>query len=78
MFWGCFAGPEEGPSLFLEEWGSINSQKYRDKVVPRVDSTVSMKLWLSVMQDNGPAHAASMVKETSQNHSTDFLAGQLA
>ena len=64
MFWGCFAGPEKGPCLFWEkEWGSINSQKYCEKIVPLIDGMVSMRPWLSVMQDNAPAHTAAITME---------------
>ncbi|CCU81284.1 transposable element tc3 transposase [Blumeria hordei DH14] len=64
MFWGCFAGPEKGPCLFREkEWGSINSQKYCEKIVPLIDGMVSMRPWLSVMQDNASAHAIARTME---------------
>ncbi|VDB93148.1 Bgt-50517, partial [Blumeria graminis f. sp. tritici] len=55
-----FAGPEKGPCLFWEkEWCPINSQKYREKIVRLIDGIVSMRPWLSVMQDNAPAHTAN-------------------
>ncbi|VCU41062.1 Bgt-51498 [Blumeria graminis f. sp. tritici] len=64
MFWGCFAWPEKGPCLFSEKkWGSINSQKYCEKVVPLIDSMVSMRTWLSVMQDNAPTAALARTME---------------
>ncbi|VCU39638.1 Bgt-50923 [Blumeria graminis f. sp. tritici] len=60
VFTGCFAGPEKGPYLFWErEWGSINSQKYCEKIVPLVNGMVSMRPWLSVVQDNAPARTAA-------------------
>lgn len=64
MFWGCFAGPEKGPCLFWEkEWGSIDSENYCQKIVPLIDGMVSMRPWLSVMQDNAPPHAAARTME---------------
>ncbi|VDB88702.1 Bgt-50962, partial [Blumeria graminis f. sp. tritici] len=64
MFWGCFAGPEKGPCLFWEkEWGSINSPKYCEKIVLLIDGMVSMRPWLSVRQDNAPAHTAAITLE---------------
>ncbi|VDB93961.1 Bgt-20109 [Blumeria graminis f. sp. tritici] len=64
MFWGCFAGPEKGLCLFWEkECGSIISQKYCGKIVPIIDGTVSMRPWLSLMQDNASAHAAAITME---------------
>ncbi|VCU39982.1 Bgt-51059, partial [Blumeria graminis f. sp. tritici] len=59
-----FAGPEKCPCLFWEkEWGSINSQKYCEKIVPLIDGVVSMRPWLSVMQDNAPTHCAVITME---------------
>ena len=64
MFWGCFAGPEKGPCLYWEkEWGSIDSETYYQKIVPLIDGMVSMRPWLSVMQDNAPPHAAARTME---------------
>ena len=68
MFWGCFAGPEKDPCLFWEkERGSINSQNYCEEIVPLIDGLVSMRPWLSVMQDNASSHtAASTIEDMSQ------------
>ncbi|KAI0998401.1 hypothetical protein K3495_g9794 [Podosphaera aphanis] len=60
MFWGSFAGIEEGPWLFWEkEWGSITSESYSQRIVPLIDGMVSMRPWVSVMQDNAPSHSAA-------------------
>ncbi|SZF02772.1 unnamed protein product [Blumeria hordei] len=42
---------------------SINSYKHCEKIVPVIDSMVSMRPWLSAMQDNAPAHAAASTME---------------
>ncbi|KAI0993403.1 hypothetical protein K3495_g14781 [Podosphaera aphanis] len=60
MFWGSFAGIEEGPWLFWEkEWGSITSESYSQRLVPLIDGMVTMRPWVSVMQDNAPSHSAA-------------------
>ncbi|KAI0997625.1 hypothetical protein K3495_g10559 [Podosphaera aphanis] len=60
MFWGSFAGIEEGPCLFWEkEWGSITSETYPPRIVPLIDGMVTMRQWVSVMQDNPPSHSAA-------------------
>ncbi|KAI1001578.1 hypothetical protein K3495_g6625 [Podosphaera aphanis] len=67
MFWGYFMGKEEGLCLFWEkEWGSITSDSYCQRIVPLIDGTVSMRPWISVMQDNAPPHVASKTIEESQ------------
>lgn len=64
MFWGSFTGSEKGPCLFWEkEWKSIDSQKYCEKIVPLIDGMVSLRPWISVMQDNAPAHASEVTRE---------------
>lgn len=64
MFWGCFAGPEKGPCLFWEkERDSIDSENCCQKIVPLFDGMVSMRPWISVMQDNAPPHAAARTME---------------
>ncbi|VDB94937.1 Bgt-51142 [Blumeria graminis f. sp. tritici] len=64
MFWSCFVGPENSLCLLWEkEWESINSQKYCEKIVPLIDGMVSMRPWLSVMQDNAPTHTAAITME---------------
>ncbi|KAI1005319.1 hypothetical protein K3495_g2899 [Podosphaera aphanis] len=61
MFWGCIAGTEQGASLFWEEeWGTITSDNYSQRIVPLIHGMVSMKAQLSVMQDNAPAHASAV------------------
>ncbi|KAI0996134.1 hypothetical protein K3495_g12047 [Podosphaera aphanis] len=55
MFWGSFAGIEEGPCLFWEkERGSITSESYSQRIVPLIDGMVTMRPWVSVTQDNAP------------------------
>ncbi|VDB86289.1 Bgt-20554, partial [Blumeria graminis f. sp. tritici] len=63
-----FAELEKGACLFWEEeWGFINSQKYWEKIVSLINGVVSMRPWLSVMQDNPPVHtAASTMEDMSQ------------
>ena len=70
MFWGSVFGREKDPCLFWEkEWDSVDSEKYCEKIVPLIDGMVSMKLWLSVMQDNAPAHACENTMEEMQERS---------
>ncbi|KAI0999479.1 hypothetical protein K3495_g8717 [Podosphaera aphanis] len=53
IFWGSFVGSEKGPCLYWEkEWGSINSEKYCEKIIPLLDEMVATNPWLSVVQDN--------------------------
>ena len=68
MFWGCFAGSEKSPCLFWKrEWKSIDSQEYCEKIVPLIDGMVSMRPWLSLMQDNAPARkVASTMEDMNQ------------
>ncbi|KAI0994665.1 hypothetical protein K3495_g13516 [Podosphaera aphanis] len=64
MFWGSFTGKKEGPCLFWEkEWGSITSDSYCQRIVTLIDGMVSMRPWISVMQDNAPPHVASKTIE---------------
>ena len=64
MFWGSFAGIEEGPCLFWEkEWGSISSESYSQRIVLLIDGMVTMRPWVSVMQDNAPSHSAARTIE---------------
>lgn len=64
MFWGSFAGSEKGPHLFWEkEWRSINSERYCEKIVPLIAGMISLNPWLSVMQDNAPAHSSAETNE---------------
>ncbi|VDB84364.1 Bgt-51507 [Blumeria graminis f. sp. tritici] len=76
MFWGCFGGPEKGPCLFREEWGSIKPQKYCEKIVPLIDGTASMRPWLSVMQDNAPTHTAANTLEARARGSLNRFSGR--
>lgn len=67
MFWGSFAGAEKGSCLFWEkDWGTIDSERYCEKIVPLIDGMVSMMPWLSVMLDNAPAHACDRTIEEMQ------------
>ncbi|CAJ2665171.1 unnamed protein product [Trifolium pratense] len=43
--------------------GTIDSENYCQKIVPLIDGMVSMRPWLSVMQDNAPPHAAARTME---------------
>ena len=64
MFWGSFVGIEEVPCLFWEkEGGSISSESYSQRIVPPIDGMVTMRPWLSVMQDNAPAHSSAETNE---------------
>ena len=64
MFWGFFVGCEKGPCLIWEkEWGSIDSEGYCQKTVPLIDGMVSMRPWVTVMQDNAPGHSSSRTRE---------------
>ncbi|KAI1005331.1 hypothetical protein K3495_g2884 [Podosphaera aphanis] len=67
MFLGSFTGKEEAPCLFGEkEWRSITSDSYCQRIVPLIDDMVSMRPWISVMQDNAPSHVASKTIEAFQ------------
>ncbi|KAI0993491.1 hypothetical protein K3495_g14693 [Podosphaera aphanis] len=67
MFWGSFAGIEEGPCLFWEKkWGSITSESYSQRIVPLIDGMVTMRPWVSVMQDNAPSYSATGTIEEFQ------------
>ena len=64
MFWGSFVGCEKGPCLFWEkEWGSIDSEGHCQKIVPLIDGMVSMRPWVTVMQDNAPGHSSPRTQE---------------
>jgi transposase len=59
MFWGCFSGSRKGPALFWEkEWGSINTERYCERVVPLVHGWVRMYPGLVFMQDNASSHSS--------------------
>ncbi|KAI1004975.1 hypothetical protein K3495_g3238 [Podosphaera aphanis] len=61
MFWGCFAGSQKGPCIFWDKyWGKINAESYCDKIAPVIESMLSDRPWLSLMQDNAPPHAARL------------------
>ena len=63
MFWGCFNGSRKGPCLFWEkEWGSINTERYCERIVPLVHGWIRMYPGLVFMQDNASSHAS---KETA-------------
>ncbi|KAI0994406.1 hypothetical protein K3495_g13776 [Podosphaera aphanis] len=66
IFWGSFTG-KEGPCLFWEkEWGFIISDSYCQRIVPLKDGMVSMRPWISVMQDSAPPYVASNTIEEFQ------------
>ena len=78
MFWGCFSGAwGKGPPIFWEkDWGKINSETYRQHIVPVVDG------WLRIhqqtprhvfMQDNAPGHAAHATKEDLEERGIPVL-----
>jgi transposase len=59
MFWGCFSGSTKGPSIFWEkEWGSINKERYCERIVPLVHGWLQLHPNLSFMQDGAPGHSA--------------------
>jgi transposase len=60
MFWGCFSGSKKGPCLFWEkEWGTINKERYCERILLLIDGWLRMNLHLQFMQDGAPAHAAA-------------------
>ncbi|EED12610.1 transposable element tc3 transposase, putative [Talaromyces stipitatus ATCC 10500] len=65
MFWATFHGNNKGPCLFWErEWGTINSERYCQRVIPIIDGYIRLlrdDIWLQFMQDGAPGHAS---KET--------------
>jgi transposase len=64
MFWGCFSGMTKGPSLFWEkEWGSINKERYCERIVPLVHGWLRLNPSLEFMQDGAPGHAAASTLE---------------
>ncbi|KAI0998900.1 hypothetical protein K3495_g9297 [Podosphaera aphanis] len=64
---GSFTGKEEGLCLFWKkEWGSITPDFYCQRIVPLIDGMVSMRPWISVMQDNAPPYVASKTIEEFQ------------
>ena len=69
MFWGCFHGETQGPSIFWEkDWGSINQESYRAHTVPLIHGYIELQRregrFLILMQDGAPGHA---VGETQQD-----------
>lgn len=73
MFWGCFAGNEKGPCLSWEkqDWGSITSETYCERILPLIDGMIYMRPWLLMMQDNAPSHSAKdTTNEFRQRHTT--------
>ena len=69
MFWACFCGETKGPALFWEkEWGTINADRYQERIVPLVDGFLRLYSQetgeqLEFMQDNAPAHAKKSTAE---------------
>lgn len=61
MFWGCFSGlGKKGPCLFWEkEWGTINGDSYRERIIPLIEGWIRLHPEHQFMQDNAPAHASS-------------------
>ena len=41
-----------------QDWGSIRSEGYCERILPLIDGMVKMRPWLLVMQGNAPSHAA--------------------
>ena len=67
MFWATFHGDNKGPCLFWEkEWGTINSERHCQRVVPIIDGYLRLVRednWLQFMQDGAPGHASKETKE---------------
>jgi transposase len=64
MFWGCFSGGVKGPCLFwAKEWGSINKERYCERIVPLVHRWLRMHPELVFMQDGAPGHSAAFTVE---------------
>jgi ketohexokinase/beta-glucosidase len=59
MFWASFSGTTKGPHLFWEkDWGSINQERYCERILPLVHGWLRINPHLFYMQDNAKAHAA--------------------
>jgi hypothetical protein len=59
MFWGCFSSSAKGPSKFWEkEWGSVNKERYCERIVPLIHGWLRLYPNLSFMQDGAPGHSA--------------------
>jgi transposase len=64
LFWACFHSNTKGPHLFWEkDWGSINGESYRARIVPIIHGWVRLNPQLYFMQDNAPGHAARLTRE---------------
>jgi transposase len=59
MFWGCFSGSRKGPSLLWEkDWGTINTERYCERIVPVVHGWIRLYPGLVFMQDNALPHSS--------------------
>jgi transposase len=73
MFWGAFYGDTKGPCLFWEkEWGSIDSEKYCQRIVPLIDGFMQQEkhekdIDLLLMQDSAPGHASVYTRRRMAN-----------
>ncbi|KAI0994126.1 hypothetical protein K3495_g14057 [Podosphaera aphanis] len=69
MFWGSFAGVEQGPCIFWEsDWGNMNSEKYALPILPLVVDLTRAKSeeicrQVYFMHDNAAVHKGRPARE---------------
>ena len=60
-----FIKDKKGPAVFWEKaWGSIDSAKYDQYILPGIQALVETHPELTYMQDNAPSHRSRL---TAQN-----------
>ena len=58
-----------GPYVFWEKkWKSVNTARYCEHILPKVDHFIALHLYLVFIQDNAPSHRARFTKEWLNSH----------
>lgn len=61
MFFGTIYKGRKGPAIFWEkEWGSINSERYDEHILPLIEGLMLEYPDLIFMQDNAPSHRSHL------------------
>lgn len=61
MFHGTIYQGRDGPAVFWEKaWGSIDSAKYNQYILPDIQALVEAHPELTFMQDNAPSHRSRL------------------
>lgn len=74
MIWGSIIGTQKGPFMIWEKgWGTINSEKYCDRILPLIMRVKAEHPEMILMQDGAPPHTARRTREALQNVGIDLL-----